>query len=418
MKAEETSNPEVEELLAQDRPHRRWVVIGTIAAVVMAISAAYLSRSGNEAPLKFTTGEVKRGDLTILVTATGTLEPLNQVDVGSEISGMIDEVLVDFNDRVQQGQVLARVNTDEQKAKVVQAGAALEVAEARVTQAQATVLESNLKMKRCQTLAKRDLCPPQDLDAVVATAARAEADEASAEAQVSQAKATLDAEKTRLDKAVIRSPIDGIVLRRQIEPGQTVAASLQAPVLFTLAENLKQMELSVAVDEADIGKVREGQQATFTVDAYGEQVFPATLTQVRLAPLNEGGVVSYETILSVTNGEMLLRPGMTATAHITVQELHEVLQVPNAALRFIPPVTQAKESGGFMDRLFPRWGRRDRSQRENTDSKGKRVWIEENGQPKAITVKTGPSDGKMTQILAGDLKPGMAVIIDATARKQ
>jgi len=418
MKSDDTSTPEVEELLAQDRPHRRWIVIGAIAAVVLAISAAYLSRSGNEAPLKFTTGEVKRGDLTIVVTATGTLEPLNQVDVGSEVSGTIDEVLVDFNDRVKQGQVLARLNPDEQQAKVVQARAALEVAEARVAQAKATVLESNLKMKRCQTLAKRDLCPPQDLDAAVATAERAVADQASAKAQVSQAKATLDAEQTRLAKAVIRSPINGIVLRRQIEPGQTVAASLQAPVLFTLAENLKQMELSVAVDEADIGKVREGQQATFTVDAYGERVFPATLTQVRLAPLSEGGVVSYETILSVANEEMLLRPGMTATAHITVQELHDVMQVPNAALRFTPPVTQAKESGGFMDQLFPRWGRRDRTPREKTNTKSKRVWIVESNQPKAIVVKTGPTDGEMTEILAGELKPGMAVITDATARKQ
>ncbi len=293
---------QVEQILAQGRPRHRGRVF-VVLVVVLAIFAGFyfFPADNNGIPQHFVTSEVSRGDLTIQVTATGTLEPLNQVDVGSEMSGIIASVSVDFNDRIKQGQELARLNTDEQRARVVQTQAALEVADARVMQAAATVLETDLKLKRCQTLAAKGLCPPQDKNAAEAAYARARADEASAQAQVSQARATLTVEQTRLARAVIRSPIDGIVLKRQIEVGQTVAASLQAPVLFTLAENLSQMELRVAVDEADIGKVHEGQTATFTVDAYREQLFPATITQVRLAPLSEGGVVSYETMLALSN---------------------------------------------------------------------------------------------------------------------
>ena len=414
MKQPTPASAQIEQILAQDHPRRRGVVIVLLLALA-AIAAYFFFPDKESAPLLFTTSEVSRGDLTIQVTATGTLAPLNQVDVGSEVSGTMDAVLVYFNDRVKKGQVLARLNTDEQRAKVLQAQAALAVAEARVLQAAATVLETDLKLKRCQTLATKGLCPPQDQDAAQAAYARAQADEVSAKAQVSQARATLDAEQTRLAKAVIRSPIDGIVLKRQIEPGQTVAASLQAPVLFTLAENLAQMELRVAVDEADIGKVREGQNATFTVDAYGDRVFPAVITQVHLAPLTEGGVVSYETILSLSNEDLLLRPGMTATAHITIAEIRDALQIPNAALRFVPPTPASIEKAGFMDQLFPRWGGRSRPQHQD-NNKSKQVWVLENGQPRAVAIKTGPSDGRMTQITEGELTAGRQVITDATSK--
>ncbi len=407
----------VEQILAHEQPRRRGVIIVMLVIAFAILAIFQLFSSNDDTPLQFVTSEVSRGDLTIQVTATGTLEPLNQVDVGSEMSGIIETVLVDFNDRIKQGQVLARLNTDEQQAKVVQTQAALEVAEARVLQAAATVLETDLKLKRCQTLAAKGLCPPQDQDAAQAAHARAKADEASAKAQVSQARATLDVEQTRLAKTVIRSPIDGIVLKRQIEPGQTVAASLQAPVLFTLAENLAQMELRVAVDEADIGKVHEGQAATFTVDAYSEQIFPASITQVRLAPLSEGGVVSYETMLALSNEAMLLRPGMTATAHITVEQLYDSLLIPNAALRFVPPTPQTKQKASFMEQLMPRWGSRSRPSRQG-NSKVKQVWVLEANQPRAIEVKTGPSNGRMTQVMDGELQAGMVVITDASSKKR
>lgn len=412
MASESSRQSNIHQVLEQNRPHFRWWWF--IALLILGALLAFWLLGANEegAQFQFVTAEVERGDLTINVTATGTLEPLNQVEVGSEVSGMIESVLVDFNDQVKRGQVLARLNTDEQKAKVVQARAALEVAEAKVLQAEATVLETDLQLKRCQSLAPEGFCSPQELEAYQAGYARAKADMASAKAQVSQARATLDAERSRLAKAEIRSPINGLVLKRQIEPGQTVAASLQAPVLFTLAEDLSQMELLVAVDEADIGKVSKGQSATFSVDAYGEHTFPARITQVRLAPLSEGGVVSYDTILSLNNDELLLRPGMTATAHITVQKIKNALLVPNGALRFVPPTPKAEDEASFMDQLLPRWGRRSRPT-DKSLGKVKKVWILLDGKPVPVEVTTGDSDGRMTQIIDGKLQPGMSVITDA-----
>ena len=193
------------------------------------------------------------------VTATGALEPVNQVDVGSELSGIIKTVEVDFNDRVQRGQVLARLDTDRLKSRVIEARASLESAKSKIEDTQATVLETRLRYERCEKLARRELCSKEELDTYTAAQARAKAAEASARSQVAVARATLDGTETELAKAEIRSPIDGLVLERQIEPGQTVAASLQAPVLFTLAEDLAKMELHVAVDEADVGKIAEGQ---------------------------------------------------------------------------------------------------------------------------------------------------------------
>ena len=410
MTAAKPDNRDIEKILAQEKPRYRGKII-LIGLVLVLALAFFWSRGGEQTtPLRYLTAPVERDELTVRVTATGTLEPLNQVEVGSEVSGTIDAVLVDFNDRVRKGQVLARLNTDEQQARVVQARAALEVAEARVKQATATVLETELKLNRCQTLSRQGLCPPQDLDAAQAAYTRAQADYASAQAQVSEAQATLKAEQTRLNKSVIRSPIDGIVLKRQIEPGQTVAASLQAPVLFTLAENLTQMELRVAVDEADVGKVAAGQTASFSVDAYRERVFPAEIAQVRLAPITEGGVVSYETILRLDNEEMLLRPGMTATAHITVTQIDDALLVPNAALRFEPPPPPSAEQGNFMDQLMPRWGGRDRPRRQ--DRAAQQVWLLQGGEPTALEVQTGPSDGHRTQVFSDSLSAGDAVIVD------
>lgn len=406
------SSPELRNILAQEKPQRKKLIFGAGILLLMVALGLTLFRGDNKALPKFVTAEVQRGELTVIVTATGTLAPLNQVDVGSEISGMIESIAVDFNDRVKRGQVLARINTDEQQARVVQAQAALEVAEARVLQANATVQETELKLKRCETLAQQGLCPPQDMESTRASRDRAIADKASTKAQVSQAKATLDAEQSRLTKAVIRSPIDGIVLKRAIESGQTVAASLQAPVLFTLAESLHQMELHVAVDEADIGQVHTGQTATFTVDAYGDRTFPARITQVRLAPQTTGGVVSYETVLALDNKDLSLRPGMTATAQIIIEQIHDALLAPNAALRFTPPVTQTKDQRGLLDQLFPRWGRRDHNKQADDKNKQKQVWILQNNVPTPIDVKTGASDGRMTQIIAGELQPGAALLVD------
>ena len=401
---------ELSQIIAQEKPRRR----KTVFIIVLIIIALLLFvRLGNheQKPPTFITAAVERGDLITTVTATGTLAPLNQVDVGSEISGVIESITVDFNDRVKRSQVLARINTDEQQARVVQSRAALEVAEARVLQANVTVQESRRKLDRCQTLSQQGYCPPQELETLQANRDRAAADAASAKAQVSQARATLNADQTRLAKAVIRSPINGIVLKRAVEPGQTVAASLQAPILFTLAENLSQMALHVSVDEADIGQVHVGQKATFSVDAYNEQSFAATITQVRMAPQNSGGVVSYETILTVDNQALTLRPGMTATARIVVQAIKGARLLPNAALRFTPPVANAVEDQGLMDKLLPRWGNSNSSRDKNEQhSKQKQVWILKDQRPTAITLQTGASDGRTTEIIEGDLQPGSEII--------
>ncbi len=389
----------------------RWLLTAVVVLVVLFLAWQWLQPANDGLP-GYETRPVETGDITVTVTATGTLEPVNQVDVGSELSGTVDQVLVDFNDRVRAGQMLARLNTDKLDADVVEARAALASKRAKLKEAQATVQETRLAFERCEKLAQRQLCSGEELDTARAKAVRARAVAASAEAEVAVAKATLEGKQTEQQKATIHSPIDGLVLLRQIEPGQTVAASLQAPVLFTLAEDLTQMELHVAVDEADVGKVAEGQSAEFTVDAYPNRRFPATITQVRFAPQTVDGVVTYETVLAVDNQDLALRPGMTATAVITVQRLEDATLLPNAALRFSPPVTQTRERrGGVFGSLFPRPRMAGRRSNQN-QGEGQRVWVLRQGAPVAVAVKTGASDGKVTQLLEGELSPGSEVIVD------
>ena len=304
-------------------------------------------KKGNQSTAaRYKTEEVRRGDLTVIVTATGTLQPTNKVEVGSELSGIIKSVEADYNSKVKVGQVLARLDTSKLEAQVTQSRAALESAKAKVLQAQATVKETRAKLAQFQKvreLSNNKVPSQSELDAAEAAFERAKADEASATAAVSQAQATLQANETDLSKSVIRSPINGIVLTRSMEPGQTVAASFTAPVLFTLAEDLTQMELHVNVDEADVGKVQEGQEATFSVAAYPDRTFEARIIQARYGSSTTSGVVTYETVLKVDNPDLSLRPGMTATADITVKKVENAILIPSAALRFTPPVRTGNE---------------------------------------------------------------------------
>ncbi len=417
------SPADIEQVLAraQHGGNRRrivsWLLLLLVAGLVVWGIGAYFTRSPTK--LSFQTAEVQRGDLTVHVTATGTLQPVNQVDVGTEISGTVEAVAADFNDRVKHGQVLARLNTDQLSARLRQSEAALELARASVNQAQATLVETRSKLERFKTLKAKAMASQDELDAAQAAFSRADAGVDVARAQVTQAEAQVDADRTTLNKAEIRSPIDGIVLKRQVEVGQTVAASLQTPVLFTLAENLTQMELNVAVDEADVGQVQPRQTASFSVDAFPERTFAAVINQVRFAPQTVQGVVTYETVLSVDNSDLALRPGMTATVEIVVGEYRDVLLVPNAALRFAPPAGAAKETSGgsLLSRLFPR-----RSHGAGSAPKGmevarartQRVWILRQGQPVAMPIQVGATDGQMTEVLSGDLQPGMPVAVDVT----
>ena len=429
---QDTSSPEKSEVAAiltrGSAPGRKlWLQRLLLAAVLLAAGAAALFWWQRETPAttpQYKTQPVQRGDLKVIITATGNLAPVNQVQVGSELSGIIKSVEADYNDRVRVGQVLARLDTSKLEAQVLQSRASLEAARAKVLQTKATVEETTRNLERLQSVLEMrqgKAVSKHDLGAARAALDRASADQASAEATVNQTEAALKAIETDLARAVIHSPINGVVLSRSVEPGQTVAASLQAPVLFSLAEDLAKMELHVDVDEADVGQVKAEQTATFTVDAYPERSFPARISQVRYGSKTVGGVVTYETLLEVDNADLSLRPGMTATANIVVKEVTNALLVPNAALRFVPPVktndNSSKAQGGasVLSRLFPR-PRHDAPARKEANEKGvkkaQRVWVIREGSLTQIPVTTGATDGAFTEITESDLQPGQELVVD------
>lgn len=423
MKLKASAEPDIHQLLEIDPSSvrktrlKRWLMVSIpVIAVVIAIMG--WKRMGKPSVVRYKTEAVVQGDLSLIVTATGTLEPTNKVEVGSELSGIVASVEADYNSQVKVGQVLARINPSKLKAQVTQSKAALESAKAKVLQAQATVNETRSKLAQLQKVLKlsNGKIPSQsDLDSASAAFERAKADEASARAAVSQAKATLEANQTDLSKLVIRSPINGIVLSRSIEPGQTVAASFQAPVLFTLAEDLTQMELHVNVDEADVGKVLEGQTATFSVAAYPHRVFNARITQTRYGSSTTSGVVTYETVLRVENSDLSLRPGMTATADIMVKKIDNAILIPNSALQFTPPLPEEKKpSRGLVSALLPRPPRMAHKQQRDTGSnkKEQQVWIQKDGRLAAIWITVGVTDGKMTEVVSNNVTPGMELVID------
>jgi HlyD family secretion protein len=388
--------------LPSPKPRRRWL-IGIIAAVVLAFvpgTAIYIARSTG--PTSYVTTPAARGPLVVRVSATGTLQPEHQVDIGAEISGRLDRVAVDYNDRVTKGQVLAVINTDQIRAQLAQAQAALNAATAAVSTSEATVIETREKRDRAQGLFARSIVSAQDLQTAEADYARAVASVAKAKADVENAGAQVQLHETQLNKAEVRSPIDGIVLDLKVQQGQTVASSFQTPVLFTVASDLSRMELEVDIDEADIGQVREGQTATFSVDAFPQRRFDAKLTSLRNAPKTTNGVVTYQGVLEVDNSAGLLRPGLTATVDILVAETADSLLVPNGALRFTPPAGDASAPP-----LVP----------SNNGELVGRVWVLENSKPSPRDLRIGRNDGRNTQVLSGDLMPSDAVIVDTANRR-
>ena len=420
------ADPELAKII-QSEPARgrfsilRWLI--AVVALAVAVGGFLWFRSGStvDAAPRYQTEPLSQGNLRVTVSATGKLAPINQVDVGSELSGTIEAVLVDDNDRVSKGQIMARLDVAKLRDQMAKSKAAVASAEAKVLQTVATVKEARANLGRLRQVAKLSggkVPAPTELETAEATVDRAVADEASARAAVEEARATLRTNETDLAKASIRSPIDGVVLQRKVEPGQTVAASLQAPVLFTLAENLAQMELQVDVDEADVGQVREGQSATFTVDAYPNRSYPARIRQVRFGAETVNNVVTYKTILNVDNGDLSLRPGMTATAEIVTTERENVLLVPNAALRFTPPPppdARSSGGGGLVASLLPRPPRGLAPRRQSGNAKGARsaarqIWLLRDGQPVAVSVTIGSSDGRMTEVTGEGLEPGLPII--------
>jgi HlyD family secretion protein len=395
----------------------RWIAAVLLIAIAAAAVWIYLSGKEKSAATQYKTEPVQRGDMTVIVTATGTLKPTNSVDVGSELSGTVKSVEADYNSRVKVGQILVRLDTTKLETAITQSKASLESAKAKVLQAEATVAETKAKLallRKARELSQGKLSSQQEVDAAEAAFARAQADAASAAAVVSQARAVLEANQTDLAKAVIRSPINGIVLNRSIEPGQTVAASFTAPVLFTLAEDLTQMDLHVNVDEADIGKIKEGQKASFTVAAYPNRTFSARISQARYGSSTTSGVVTYETILKVSNSDLLLRPGMTATADITVKQIEKAILIPGAALRFAPPEPPKKKSSvSPLASLLPHPPRMTpRSNGANGGKGQQRVWVLRDGVPVAVPITTGSTSGSLIEVISGDLQPDMPVIVD------
>ena len=393
----------------------RWALGGIALLVVAGIVAAVSARNG--APTgQYLTEAAANGPLTVRVSASGTLAPTKSVDVGSELSGTLESVLAQENDQVKKGQILAQLDTAKLKDQVVKSRAAVEAAEATVLQMQATVAESRASLARLRQVAELSggkVPAKTELDTAEAALKRAEANEASARAAVTQARATLKTDETNIAKAVIRSPVDGVVLTRKVEPGQTVVAAMTIPVLFTLAENLTQMELQVKVDEADVGAVKVGQPASFTVSAWSGRKFPATMERVGIGSTTTDNVVTYKTVLQVKNEDLALRPGMTATAEIVTAQRENALLVPNAALRFTPPQAgPAGSGGGLVASLLPRPPQQPQRPRPAANGAAPQVWVLQDGQPHAVSVKTGVSNGRYTEILGGDLQPGMAVITD------
>ncbi len=393
---------------------RRWlkrIVWLAVLCTAIGIGSWWYQSSQSAANLvSYETARPLRGDLTIIVTATGTIQPTTQIDVSSEMSGVVRTVNVDNNSLIKKGQVLAELDSERYKAQVRSLQASVKGSRAKLAETAATLTAAELALERQLSLQARGLAVKQELESALAAQQRAVAAIASAEADIEIANANLELKQLDIDKSQITSPVDGIVLKRAIEPGQTVASSLQAPVLFTLAEDLKRMQLEANIDEADIGAVRVGQDATFTVDAFTARRFPARIETIEFSPLVTEGVVTYKAVLSVDNSELALRPGMTATAQVVVQQISNALLVPNAALRYSPPAAARQESFSLSRLFLPRFPRNERPVKKDIKAGERTVWILEGGVPKSLTIAIGASDGKMTEITKGEVSPETPLI--------
>ncbi len=364
------------------------------------------ARAGDGGP-RYETAEVGRGRVAREVTATGTLSPVVTVEVGSQVSGRIQELLVDFNSRVTRGQVIARIDPELVQSDVAKARANLAAARAGVTRAEAERSDAKKKLARMSAMAAQELVAKVEVETAQATYDSAVAGVSSARAALTQASAALAQQETNLTYTTIRSPIDGIVISRDVSVGQTVAASLQAPKLFTIAEDLAQMEVHTSVAESDVGSLAEGIAVEFTVDAFPAEKFAGRVKQVRYSPTTVQNVVTYDAVVAVDNRELKLRPGMTADVTFLVQEKDDALLVPNAALRFRPPDAPAdseRAGAGAQRQARGGAGRTGRASRRV-------VWkLGPDHQPVAVRVEIGISDGRQTEIVKGDLAPGDRVM--------
>ncbi|MCE7031100.1 efflux RND transporter periplasmic adaptor subunit [Lysobacter sp. GX 14042] len=318
---------------------RRWrtpLVIAVVVLLVLAGAWWWQGRAGGDAGSGYRTATVERGDIRVVISATGTLRAISTVDVGSQISGLVTEVLADFNDQVSRGQVIARIDPSTYQAQIEQGTASANAARASLATAEAALRNAEADYRRKSELGRSQLVSASDVDVARTALDQARAQVNAARAQITQQQASTQTSRLNLERTEIRSPVDGVVLTRTVEPGQTVAASLQAPVLFQIAEDLSQMEIELAIDEADIGQVVSGQGVSFTVDAFPDRRFRGEVQQIRLSATNTNNVITYPVVVAVDNADQVLLPGMTANAEIEVSRRDAVLRVPNAALRYKP----------------------------------------------------------------------------------
>jgi len=403
--------------------YRRPLWVWLALALVLAGAGVWwwLARQAANAAPSYTTQAVTRGNLTLTVTANGTLQPTRAINIGSELSGTVLKVNVDVNDLIKKGQVLVELDTAKLGDQIKRSQATLAAANAKLVQTEATVVETGLALNRLEELARVSggrLPAKTELDAARATSDRAVADRRSAQAGVSDATAALSTDNINLSKASIRAPADGVVLTRTVDPGNAVAASLQAVTLFSVAEDLAKLRLWVYVDEADVGAVKVGQSASFTVSAYPTRNFPAVITRVGFGSTITDNVVTYLTYLDVDNSDLSLRPGMTATATIVAMRRHDVLLVPNTALRFMPSTATGaakKTLAASLIPSMPRTGTRRSAAAGASTASAKQVWVlpkDGKGVPVEVAVTPGISDGRMTEITGGELSVGMEVVID------
>jgi HlyD family secretion protein len=407
-----------------------WIAIAVLGLLTAGLLYWQKLKDADAQPV-YVTEPVRKGNLTLTVLANGTLQPTRAVNIGSELSGTVKRVAVDVNDRVTKGQILVELDTAKLADQVLRSRAGLAAAQAQQTLSAASRREAQASLARLEEVARLSggkVPSATELDTARANVERAVASEASAIANVAEARATVSTDETNLSKGSIRSPIDGVVLTRTVDPGNAVAASLQAVTLFSIAEDIAKLRLEVSVDEADVGTVQPDQKASFTVSAYPARPYPAKTTRVAIGSTKTDNVVTYTTTLAVDNSDLSLRPGMTASATIVSTERTGVLLVPNTALRFSPSSNDkateagagapaASSGGGVVSKLVPRMprGGGGRKSAGGAGVAAKQVWVVRGGQAVAIPVTVGISDGRMTEISGEGIQEGMEVITDQRA---
>lgn len=400
---------------------RRLGFIVSIVVIGLAIGGYVFFNGERKAPVRYRTTTVERGSVVSMVTATGTINPVVSVQVGTQVSGMIKSLHADFNSVVKAGDVVAVIDPEPFKARRDQAASNLEMAKANVARAKTDLAQRKREYERTQSLLSQQFVSQNDVDLALTNYQSAEAQLNVVAAQVKQAEAALNAAELDLKYTVIRSPVNGIVVARNIEVGQTVAASFATPNLFLIALDLTQMQVDTNVSESDIGGITEGKQATFSVDAYPGVQFQGVIRQVRLAPINVQNVVTYNVVVGVENKDLRLRPGMTANVSIVVAKKDDVLKVPNAAIRFTPPKTEQQDGQTMAPRPTRSEGGSAGSRPPLAGDQGtttRTVWKQGSSEePEPVTVQTGISDGTATEVIGGELGEGDQVIVGLEASR-